>query len=176
MILHTNPVAMGWLLDFENWGIIIFVGSRGNQRSLYPPPRLREWRANGVSFLSVICFPRITFLLLYFSTVLLSYFSTMFTVGMFTVGMFTVGFGIVCIKSPPHPPPHTHKHTTSPLWLRRVSRLGVIFSITFWKYFWHTFLNCDYLLDSMLAQFPLVRHHFFEHRFRIDFQLILQRI
>ena len=72
--------------------------------------------ANGVPrvclFVCVLCSPH------YFSTFLLSYFPTMST-----VGMFTVGFGMVCVRTPP---PTTHTHS-SPPWLRRVSRFGVIF-------------------------------------------------
>ena len=43
---------------------------------IYPPPRLREWLAKGVLFLSVFCVPRITFILFYFPTFLLVYLST----------------------------------------------------------------------------------------------------
>ena len=98
--------------------------------------------ANGVPsvcfFVCVLCSPH------YFSTCLLSYFSTMFTVGIFTVGIFTVGMftvgmytvgrftvniftvGLVLfvVKGPT---------PTSPPWPRRVS--------TFWCHILHWFLD-----------------------------------
>ena len=89
-----------------------------------PPPRLREWRAKGV-FLFIFCVSR----MLGFCAFTVGIFTVgTFTVGMFTVGMSTVGMstvgiftvGLVLFVFKGGPP-------TSPSWIRRVSRVGVVF-------------------------------------------------
>ena len=70
--------------------------------------------ANGVPRVCLFC------LAFVFPACCLTVFFTvgMFTVGMFTVGMFTVGLVLFVLKG---------VTPTSPAWIRRVSRFGVIF-------------------------------------------------
>ena len=95
-----------------------------------PPPRFREWRTKGVSFLFVFCVSRMLFSV--FFTVgmfTVGIFTVgMFIVDMFTVGMFTVGFGIVCVTAPPH---QTHTHPLLPRSNDVCPLLVSYFSITF---------------------------------------------
>ena len=77
---------------------------REREKSIYPPPRLRKWRAKGVSFLSVCCVSRMLFSCVFTVGMLTVGMLTVgiFTVGMFTAGMFTVGMftvGLVLFMS-----------------------------------------------------------------------------
>ena len=73
---------------------------------LYPPPRLREWRAKGVSFLSVFCVSGMLFVCVFTVGMFTVGMSTVgiFTVGIFTVGMFTVGLVLFVLEGVAHFP------------------------------------------------------------------------
>ena len=128
-----------------------------------PPPRLRDWRAKGVSFPSVFscrCFYSRCLLSLFFLSVLL-------------LSVFTVGVYCRCIlsvkRSKRDPPP-------SPALSRIVSLFGVEFKHRFWHPFSYIFLDFVTLLESILAPVSIIWALFFEHRFRINFSSILNRI
>ena len=60
-------------------------------------------------------------------------------------------FGIVCVTLPPV------LHRGHDVCLLLVS----YFSIDFWMYFWHMFLDVGYLLDCMFAPFSIILASFF---------------